>query len=146
MQHIMESEVQVHEKDDISGFKHVDRGYDNVYRFKETSSGKVKRTKMDVFTTESSRGSKIRNAESGHYYNHRVGTLNEHLYFKVALSTGEVKPKNSSNILFYDSPSQYEEHLNGIVSDDVKRSWCERRDAFIRTRQPKETSQQLSNE
>lgn len=130
MQYIMENNV--HETDADSTMNHVDRGYANVYRYKESPSGKVKRTKMDVFTTEASSGSRIRNAETGQYYNERVGTLQEHLYFKVALSTGEIRTRNSSNILFYDAPSQYEEHLNGVVSEDVKRSWSERRDDLFR--------------
>lgn len=141
MQEYIESDVQV--MDTMENIKSSDRGYDIVYRMKENSYGKIKRTKVDVYTTESSRGSKIRNAESGHYYNHRVGTLDEHLYFKVAMSTGELKPKNSSNILFYDSPNQYEEHLNGIVSDEVKNAWSERRDDYVRKRRSStQTTQQ----
>jgi hypothetical protein len=145
MQEYNESEVHIHTiqeykendpqgMDTMANVKMSDRGYDFVFRFKENASGKIKRTKVDVYTTEASNGSTIRNAESGHYYNHRVGSSNEYLYFKVAMSTGELKPRNSSNILFYDSPGQYEQHLNGVVSDEVKSSWAERRDDYVRSR------------
>jgi hypothetical protein len=129
------------EKDTMKVFKTIDRAYDFVYRMKETPSGRIRRTKIDVYTTETSSGSKIRNAETGNFYNHRVGSYHEHLYFKVAMSTGELKPRNCSNILFYDSPTQYEQHLNGVVSDSMKECWQERRDEYIRTRRTRETSE-----
>jgi len=127
-------EKDIHGMDIMENVKSSDRGYAFVYRLKENASGKIKRSRVDLYTTEASNGSLIRNAETGQYYNDRVGSLNEYLYFKVAMSSGEVRSRNSSNILFYDSPNQYEQHLNGVVSDDVKMSWSERRDDYLRKR------------
>ena len=109
-----------------------DRGYGYIYREKMNDNGRVKRTKVELFTSETAAGACIRNAETGAYMKEKVGSLDEYLYFKVGFSTGELRTRNGSNNLFYDSPSQYEEHHNTVVSDDIKEKWAERRDEYIR--------------
>ena len=81
----------------------VDRGLAKMWSYVERSDGSLKRTKVNVYTS-GSMGSNIRNAETGEYYNDIVGSLDEDLYFKVAIATGELKAKNGSNTLFYTSP------------------------------------------
>lgn len=64
----------------------------------------------------------IRNAESGFKYEgHKVGSLNEDLYFKVSFATGEAKM--DSPTLFYDSPEQFEKHLFETVPQIIKQNW-----------------------
>jgi len=66
----------------------------------------------------------IRNAVSGfRYVGHNVGSLNEDLYFKVKLSTGELGEGVEGPTLFYDDPEQYENHLFEEVSQEIKQKW-----------------------
>jgi hypothetical protein len=106
--------------------KNVDRGYTYVYRKTLRKNGKMKNQKIDIYTSGDF-GSQIRDATSGNYYSERVGSLGEHLFFKVGLSTGECKSKNGSNTLFFLSPEQYEKHLLTTVSEDIKNRWLEKK-------------------
>ena len=66
----------------------------------------------------------IRNAVSGFRYDgHKVGSKNEHLYFKVKLATGELGSGVEGPTLFYDDPEQYENHLFQELSTEVKKNW-----------------------
>jgi hypothetical protein len=70
-------------------------------------------------------GSFIRNAVTGAVTNYVVGSRDQDLFYKVAMCTGldrDHKPVH----LFYDSPTQYENHQFTYVSDDVKELWSER--------------------
>jgi len=107
--------------------KAIDRGYSKVYRYVENDRGNVKRIKIELYTS-GDMGSNIRDAESGDYYKYKVGSLDEELFFKVALSTGECKSANGSNILFYTSPNHFMNHLNEEVSEDIVGKWQERHD------------------
>jgi len=116
--------------DKMDAFKSTDRGYSFVYRDVLRKNGTIKKTKIDVYTTGDF-GSNIRDAASGNFYPYKAGTLDEYLFFKVGLSTGECKSKNGSNNLFYLSPEQYEKHLNGSVTDELKEEWKKRRDEHL---------------
>lgn len=113
--------------DKMDALKSTDRGYSFVYRDVLRKNGKIKRTKIDIYTTGDF-GSSIRDATSGIFYPYKAGTLDEYLFFKVGLSTGECNSKNGSTALFYLSPEQYEKHLQGVVTNEAKREWKERRD------------------
>jgi hypothetical protein len=70
-------------------------------------------------------GSLIRNAVTGSITNYVVGSRDQDLFYKVSMCTGldrDHKPVH----LFYDSPTQYENHQFTIVSDEVKELWSER--------------------
>lgn len=107
---------------EISSIKSLDAGYGCVYRKKLLVNGKIKNVKIDCYAS-SDAGTYIRNAETGNYYKYKVGSKDEELFFKVAVSTGELKTKNSSNVLFYDSPEQYEKHLMEEAKQEIKESW-----------------------
>jgi hypothetical protein len=79
--------------------------------------------RVDFFETGHSPGLKIRNAITGSYYNHRTGTFDEHLYFKVIDTCYAGK---NPHFLFYESPEQFERHFFCTVSKDVKKKWLER--------------------
>ena len=70
---------------------------------------------MEVYTT-SGVGSYIRDAETGEFYPHLMGSKDEHLYYSIILATGELNSKNGSNVLFYQSPYHYKAHFQR--SDD----------------------------
>jgi len=70
-------------------------------------------------------GSFIRNAVTGAVTNYIVGSKDQELFYKVSMCTGldrEHRPVH----LFYDSPTQYENHQFTHVSDEVKELWSER--------------------
>lgn len=119
-------------EDIIDNIRSSDRGYGFIYREKMNEFGVMKMTKVGVYTSETAYGARIRNAESGIHTRDNVGSLDEYLYFKVGFATGELNTRNGSNLLFYDSPWQYENHHNTTVSDDIKEKWAERRDEYCK--------------
>lgn len=68
-------------------------------------------------------GARIRNAETGEYYNYTVGSKHENLFFSVRLSTGECNGKYNVPTLFFTSPSHYESYLYGTVSEETREVW-----------------------
>jgi hypothetical protein len=70
-------------------------------------------------------GSFIKNAVTGKVTNHRVGSKDEYLYFTVAMCTG-IDKLNGPVHLFYDSPSQYENHQYTLLDSRDKEAWYDR--------------------
>jgi hypothetical protein len=110
--------------------KSYDRGYTKIYRSYVTDSGRIKRAKIELYASGGV-GSQIRDAETGEYYSHKVGSLDEELFFKICIATGECSRGNklASNTFFYSSPEQYMAHL--LVDDDISEEiidkWRERK-------------------
>jgi hypothetical protein len=99
--------------------KKLDKGYHKLKRIVN-----YKPVEIDIYTTNDMPGTMIRDAITGSRYNeYRVGTRNEHLFFKVGIATGELG--NAGGLVFFDSPEQYEKHFKGIytVSQDIKEKW-----------------------
>jgi hypothetical protein len=111
--------------------KAIDRGYSKIYRYIETNNGMFKRLKVELYTS-GDMGSNIRDAETGEYYKYKVGSLDEQLFFKVTMATGECKSLNGSNILFYTSPYQFMSHQNEDISDEVIEKWQQTRDRRLK--------------
>lgn len=120
------NEMNDYAQKEINTVKSYDTGYGYVYRKKLLMNGTIKNTKIDCYTS-GDLGTLIRNAETGNYYKFKVGSKEEELLFKIALATGELKTKNGSNVLFYDSPEQYEKHLNGEINQNSKDVWYEKK-------------------
>jgi hypothetical protein len=114
----------------IDVFKKTDRGYNKTWRLVPRNDI-LKKTKIEFYTSGNI-GSNIRDAESGHYNSTIIGSLDEDLYFKVCLATGECKSKNNSNVLFYTSPQQYMSHFNVDVNDDIINKWTTKRNARLK--------------
>lgn len=111
-------------KDALSELKQMDKGYHKVKRlgYKKALNGNVVRKMVNVEVYSSGDvGTYIRNAVTGLRYNHRVGTKEEDLLFKIKLATGELG--QSAGSLFYDSPEQYEKHLFTTLSNETKERW-----------------------
>jgi len=70
-------------------------------------------------------GSNIRNAVTGEYSRHLVGTLEQNLFFKVVMSTGEFKGGVSPVHLYYISPEQFEAHQYCNVDEQTRAKWNE---------------------
>lgn len=126
------SNASDHLNNELDKVKKMDKGYNKIYRMVE-KNGKYRRTKIEFYTT-SGFGNYIRDAETGEYYPYKVGTLDEYLFFKVGLSTGECKSENGSTTLFYLSPERYGKHLNikDYFDESFILEWRERRDNRMR--------------
>jgi hypothetical protein len=120
----------------IQESKNIDKGYTFVYRKVLDKRDVYKKRKIEIYTT-SGVGNYIRDAETGEYYNNKVGSKDEDLFLKVALSTGECKSKNGSNVLFYLSPQQYSNHFHVQLDDSFISSWEEKRRQRLKTRNDK---------
>ena len=112
----------------VQEVKKMDRGYNVIYRDCLNKRGQLVATPISIYTSGGT-DSQIRDAETGVYYSHIVGSADEDLYFKVTLATGECKSKNGSSTAFYSSPRHYMSHLNNEVSEHVIQMWEEKRDA-----------------
>ena len=117
----------------------IDRGHNVIYRNFPNKKGQLVRTPLTVYTSGDV-NSNIRDAESGAYYSHLVGSADEDLYFKVILATGECKSKNGSSTLFYSSPRHYMSHLNNEVSEETLQMWEEKRAARYKAREMKKSN------
>jgi hypothetical protein len=103
--------------------KSLNRGYHKLTKNIVVNS-KNKNIEIGVYGS-GSHESPIRNAETGEYYKYKVGTMNEDLFFKVMISTGEVP--SGPLTLFYDSPEHYERHQYLELDDLTKKRWENKR-------------------
>lgn len=94
-------------------------------------NGRTKNKRIKVYTSGSA-GSNIRDAETGVFYSNKVGSMDEELFFKVTIATGECNSANGSNTLFYCSPQHYENHLHSEVDQEQIALWEVRRDARMK--------------
>ena len=100
--------------------KKVDKGFHKIKR-----KYNHKKVEIDIYTTTHTPGRMIRDAITGNKYSqYRVGSSNEHLFFKVKVCTGELG--NDSSSLFFDSPEQYERHMKCEVSQAIKEKWLKK--------------------
>jgi hypothetical protein len=107
--------------------KKKDKGYNIIYRYIPNEDGDLEKKKLEIYTT-SCVGSRIRDAETGEYYPYLMGSKDEYLFYGVILATGELKSVNGSNVIFYQSPYHYMNHLNKQLSDNEIKNWEKRRD------------------
>jgi hypothetical protein len=137
----IEASREEHNEQDriIKNAKSMDKGYNVIYRNYPNKKGQLVRTPIDIYTSGGT-DSQIRDAETGVYYSHLVGSADEDLYFKVILATGECKSKNGSSTLFYLSPRHYMSHLNNEVSEDTLQMWEAKRDARYKAKEMKKSN------
>jgi hypothetical protein len=126
-----------------TNIKKDDIGYNVIWRMVEKNE-QLKKTKIQVYTSNGY-GRRIRDAETGDYYAHIVGSPDEDLYFTVILATGECKSKNNSSTLFYLSPQHYIKHMNQGLDPIVIQKWQEKRDARLVAKQLVKSRQKLQS-
>ncbi len=110
---------------ELTKFKQIDKNYHFIYRmapFERNGIVTYKNKRIGVYTSGDT-GSKIRDAETGEYYNYTVGSKYEKMFFSVRLSTGECNGKYKLPTLFFLSPQHYESYLHNKVSEDVVYKW-----------------------
>lgn len=105
--------------------KTLDSGYNVINR---RDSRTKKGQKVEMYTS-AGMGSSIRDAETGQYYNEKVGSKDEDLYFKISLSTGECTSKNNSSAMYFQSPAHYMSCMKCEVSPETIARWEVRREA-----------------
>jgi hypothetical protein len=110
----------------ISPTRKKQRDYLDAYRLNDKMYHKLSRKgskdKVGLYTTYVTPGTLIRDAITGATNNdYQVGSKSEDLFFKVVFATGEFgsDPKTA----FFDSPEQYERHLNENISQETKNIW-----------------------
>jgi hypothetical protein len=122
----------------MENVRNRDKGYNRIYRtfFNEKKKLYYKKG-IDIYT--SSPGSKIRNAETGEYFNYKVGSLDEDLFFSVSLATAEKGIRNPKglNILFFTSPQHYMSYTNAEVDENVISDWRLRQEYRIKQNESK---------
>jgi hypothetical protein len=107
----------------------------HTIKLKVGKNGERKYKKIELYSTPEHLNALLFNAVTGiPYYNdggpirYRVGTLQEDDVFKVKYITGlnGVPPV----MLCYDTPEQFEKHLNLRVGTDVKEKWYKKNQQY----------------
>jgi hypothetical protein len=115
---------------ELENFKSLDVGYNFFYRLQERPDGRLKKTKVEFYTSGQS-GSKIRDAETGVYYAHKVGSEDEDLYFKVRLVSGICKNPSGYTTIFCLSPNHYMRYFGEELPNDIINEWEKRKNDRI---------------
>jgi hypothetical protein len=111
-------------ENEIQEFKSLDKGYNKIYKngLVLGRNGKYKKKKIEFYTS-GDRGTRIRDAITGIYYNDKVGSFNEDKFFKVSFATGQCTSKNGSHMLFYQTPQQHMVHFDTQLHPDIIKKW-----------------------
>jgi hypothetical protein len=113
------------DNNELTKLKISDKNFYLIYRtapFERRGIITYKKKQIGIYTSGDT-GDRIRNAETGEYYNYTVGSKFENLFFSVRLSTGECDGKYKVPTLFFTSPSHYESYLYSNVSDETREGW-----------------------
>ena len=113
----------------LKEIKNLDKGYNEFFYKVVDETGKTKRKKV-VSYNSGDIDSRIRNAVTGHYTPHLVGSLDEDLYFSVIDARG--LSTKGRLVFYYDSPEQYEREHRVVVNDNIKQKWSKKRDSRLK--------------
>jgi hypothetical protein len=139
----------------IENIRFSKKNYAEGYRciVKQTKINKSgKAPLLEYFTTKNVIGHPIRNACTGYLYSqYHVGRFHEYLFFKARLCTEDsyeaqtfslrqasyktniqIYDKSDPDVLFYDSPEEYETHHQTTLSQELKDQWRARYEKMIR--------------
>jgi hypothetical protein len=111
------------QKNALKKVQNLNRGYHKLSR-NVLVNNKNKKVEIGVYGS-GCHESPIRNAETGEYYKYKVGSMNEDLFFKFMISTGEMP--SGPLTLFYDSPEHCERHQGILLDNTVKKRWESKR-------------------
>jgi hypothetical protein len=114
------STVRKRQKKNFEDLKSIDKGFHRIKRI-------VKNVALNIefYSTSTIPGAQVREAITGaRYPQYRVGSLNEHLFFKVGYATGELGKETV--IAFFVSPEQYERHSHTVISQEIKSKWTDK--------------------
>jgi hypothetical protein len=98
--------------------KKIDKGYHKI----KFGGGSSPRFEIEIYSTTNNPGVMIRDAITGSRYSeYRVGTLNEHLFFKTNIWCGA--NNSESFTFFFNSPEEYEKVLRTSIKQEDKERW-----------------------
>ena len=119
----------------IEKAKRADVGYNKFFRtFKyRNDKGQVrsKRVKHEFYTSRFGVGSLIRDAESGEYYEYKVGSADEDLFFKAIIHSGLCNNKGKTTTAFFSSPNAYMQLMDCELSENIVSEWEKKRNARL---------------
>ena len=153
-----------------SSTKKANGTYSTHYRCitKRTKAGKPFR--MEYYVTKNITGNPIHNALTNAVYrNYTVGSMYENLFFKIHFCTKEsylsqlestqykkkspipavYSQKEDPEVLFYDSPEEYESHHGVELSHDMKANWRSRYEklcAFLAKKEQEQLEKEQRNQ
>ena len=107
----------------LEDIKKMDPGYRCFYTYTDNTETS-ERVRVEVYSTDTTPGVKIRDAITGSRHNQKVGSYDEDLFFKVRMSI--FKDNFVSTTLFYDSPEAFERHQHTTVKPEEKERWVEK--------------------
>jgi hypothetical protein len=107
--------------------QNLNRGYHKIMK-NVLVNNRNKKVELGVYGS-GCHESPIRNAETGEYYKYNVGSMDEDLFFKTMISTGELS--SGPITLFYDSPEQCERHQGILLDNLTKRRWESKRQSRL---------------
>ena len=126
-------DLSTSDNNELTKFRQTDKNFHMIYRlapFERKGLTTYKQKKIGVYTSGDI-GTRIRNAETGEYYNYKVGSKYEDLFFSVRISSGECNGKYNLPTLFFTSPKHYESYLHNAVSEETVENWNYKRDILI---------------
>jgi hypothetical protein len=107
-------------KKDSDAINNSDKGYHKI----KIPYGH-KSIEIEAYSTQTTPGKPIRDAITGYrYIKHLVGSINENLYFKIILATGQLG--NEGRLLFYNNPEECERHMKIVISKETKQKWTDK--------------------
>jgi hypothetical protein len=104
----------------LDDIKKSDPGYRCFYTYNENNE----RIKVEVYSTDSTPGAKIRDAITGLRHNQKVGSYDEDLFFKVRMPI--FADNSMATTVYYDSPEAFERHQHISLKPEEKARWSEK--------------------
>ena len=117
------------EKKVLKELQNLDMGRNEYVYTVINENGRAKKKKV-VSYGSGDIDSNIRDAVTGRYTQHLVGSADEDLYFTV-IEAGGLSEKGKRHTFFYDSPEQYEREHNVVVNEHIKQKWAAKRVARL---------------
>lgn len=119
--------TDLNQQNALKKVQNLNRGYHKL-TINVLVNNKNKKVELGVYGS-GSHDSPIRNAETGEYYKYKVGSMDEDLFFKFIIATGELS--SGPLTLFYDSPEHCERHQEILLNNLTKRKWEAKRQSRL---------------
>lgn len=114
----------IEEPKTLNDIKNLDGGYNEFFYKVTDENGKLKRRRVVSYNSGDA-DCHIRNAVTGHYTPHFVGSTDEDLYFSVIDSRG--LSTKGHLVFYYESPEQYEREHRVELNEHIKQQWSNKR-------------------
>jgi hypothetical protein len=114
----------------LKDIKNLDKGYNEFFLKVVDENGRTRKKKV-VSYNSGDIDSRIRNAVTGHYTPHLVGSVDEDFYFSVIDARG--LSSKGRLVFYYDSPEQYEREYRVVLNENIKQKWNKKRDSRLKT-------------